>query len=153
MGYDLHITRAEFWAENDDAYIDADEWARLVESDDELTLDPRNGPHFAVWSGPSDSEGPWFTWFEGDIHSRFPDPPTLGKMLQIAERLGARVQGDDGEIYASIDDHPGPRPAAPRYPAEQTSMPAYERRERLKSLLIHCLVAAVILAAIYFDWW
>ena len=153
MGYDLHITRADFWAENEDAYIDAAEWSRLVESDDELSFDPRNGPHFAVWSGPAEIEEPWFDWFEGNIHTRYPDPPTLGKMLRIAERLGARVQGDDGEIYARIEDHPGPRPAAPRTPSERTSRPAYERRERLWNLLIYGLIALVIGAAIYFDLW
>ncbi len=153
MGYDLHITRADFWAENQDAYIDADEWSRLVETDDELTLDPRNGQHFVVWSGPGAIEDPWFDWFEGNIHTRYPDPPTLGKMLRIAERLDARVQGDDGEIYARIEDHPGSRPAAQRNSAERTSMPAYERRERLQNLLIYGVIAVVVCAAIYFDLW
>ena len=153
MGYDLHITRAEFWAENDDAYIEGDEWLRLVEADAELRLDPRNGPYFAVWSGPSETEAPWFNWFEGDILSRYPDVPTLGKMLEIAERLGARVQGDDGEFYDRIEDHPGPVPSAPKISTERTSPPAYLRRQRLQDLLFYGIFAIVIGAAIYFDLW
>ncbi len=153
MGYDLHITRAEFWAENDDAYIDAAEWLHLVESDDELTFDPRNGRHFAVWSGPGRCESPWLDWSDGNIHTAYPDPPMLGKMLQIAGRLGARVQGDDGEYYASIDDHPGPMPATATRPTDDSSMPAFLRRERRENLLLYGLIAAIILAAIYFDLW
>lgn len=77
----------------------------------------------------------------------------LGKMLQIAARLGARVQGDDGEIYTSIDDHPGLPPTTPIDAVRQDAIPAYERRERLWNLLIYGLIAIVIAAAVFFDLW
>lgn len=153
MGYDLHITRAEHWAENRDAYITADELSSLVESDAELTPDPRNGMHCVVWSGPSEYDEPWFDWSDGNIYAKYPDAPMLGKMLQIAARLGAQVQGDDGEIYARVEDHPGPTPHSHRQQEERPSMSSYERRERFWNLLIYGTIAIVIAAAVYFDLW
>lgn len=153
MGYDLHITRAEHWAENRDAWIGADEWSRLVESDAELTPDPRNGPHFVLWSGPSEYDEPWFDWSDGNIYAKYPDAPMLGKMLEIAARLGARVQGDDGEIYARVEDHPGPTPHSRRQRDERSSLPAYEWRERFWNLLAYGTIAIIIAAAVYFDLW
>jgi hypothetical protein len=49
MGYDLHITRAEEWSQNEGREIAAAEWLALVSNDPELKLAPRNGPHSAVW--------------------------------------------------------------------------------------------------------
>ena len=46
---------------------------------------------------------PWLDWFEGDIYTKNPDEPILAKMLGIASSLGAKVQGDDGEVYRSAD--------------------------------------------------
>ena len=55
MGYDLHITRAEYWAENDGNRISEEEWLRVIEQDQELVIDTANGPLFAVW-GPETAE-------------------------------------------------------------------------------------------------
>lgn len=51
MGYELPITRAESWSENDEARITADEWLAIVDSDPELSLRPENGPCFAMSVG------------------------------------------------------------------------------------------------------
>src|SRR5688500_5284834 len=99
MGYDLHITRADDWAQNDGAEISAEEWLALVQSDPELTLEPGAGPYFARWSGPSRYPDPWLDWSEGNVNTKNPDSALLRKMVQLASRLGARVQGDDGELY------------------------------------------------------
>lgn len=103
MGWEIHITRADHWAEGEDNPIRPDEWLSVVEADPELTIDPRdNGPHFALWLSHSvESDHPWFDWFQGVVSTKHPDRATLGKALQIAKRLGARVQGDDGEEYTS----------------------------------------------------
>ncbi|MFN2125831.1 MAG: hypothetical protein ACK2UF_22890 [Candidatus Promineifilaceae bacterium] len=53
MGYDLHITRKEYWAEPGDD-IASEEWLTLVEHDPELSLQAENGPYFAVWSTKSE---------------------------------------------------------------------------------------------------
>ena len=101
MGYDLHIVRGANRYENPAHQIPADEWQRYIKSDPELTLAPENGPHFALWSGPSEYPEPWLDWFQGTIYSKNPDSGIITKMLQIAQQLGAQVRGDDGEIYSS----------------------------------------------------
>ena len=106
MGYDLHITRAEFYANNSGHEITAEEWLRYIENDPELQLVPTNGKHFAKWSGKSKYPDPWFDWFEGCIDTKNPDKAIVGKMLQIAKQLGARVQGDDGEFYDDTSEIP-----------------------------------------------
>jgi hypothetical protein len=104
VGYDLHITRADYWAENEGATITRDEWIALATSDRDLFPMPENGDaFFAV--GERDDPHAWFDWFDGDIFTTNPDRgQTLTKMLDLAERLNARVQGDDGELYAAPDD-------------------------------------------------
>ncbi|HXE54889.1 MAG TPA: hypothetical protein VN541_17845 [Tepidisphaeraceae bacterium] len=104
MGYELHITRAESWADNDGKEITADEWLELVSADPELRLAGYNGPYFAIWSGPSEYPDPWLDWFGGNISSKHPDSLLIEKMAQIAAKLGAKVQGDDGELYVGADD-------------------------------------------------
>ena len=46
MGYDLHITRKEFWHNEEGPVISLEEWQRYVASDPDIESDPRNrGPH------------------------------------------------------------------------------------------------------------
>ena len=106
MGYDLHITRAEYWAENDGHEITAAEWLAYVEEDPELTLDASNGDYFAIWSGKSEYPDPWFDWAEGDIYTKNPDDPILEKALSMAKRFNAKVQGDEGEVYVAVGQEP-----------------------------------------------
>jgi len=101
MGYDVHITRAEQWSENEDAVISLEEWERCVEEDPELIPDPDNGMPMAVWTAhPNGAKAwPWLSWQDGNITSKNPDDALLEKMLSIAASLDAKVQGDDGEVY------------------------------------------------------
>jgi hypothetical protein len=99
MGYDLRITRAPgHWVEVNDGGITADEWLTLIAEDPELSLEAGR-KHFARWAGPSRYPDPWFGWWKGTIKTKNPDAPMIAKMVQMAERLKARVQGDDGEVY------------------------------------------------------
>ncbi len=104
MGVELHITRAECWAENDGAQITAEEWLAYVASDPELELWPENGPHFVRWLGVSAHEEPWLDWSDGNIQSKWPDTALYRKMLSIASALCAHVQDDDGDFYSSPAD-------------------------------------------------
>lgn len=99
MGYNLYITRADQWAENEEHQISPREWLQLVEEDAELRLAGYNGPYFAIWSGQSEYPDPWFDWNEGNIETKSPDPPLIEKMVELAEKLAGKVQGDDGEVY------------------------------------------------------
>ena len=105
MGYDVHITRAARWNENAGREIASDEWLALVDEDDELTLDPPNGPYAALWKAARASAGSgWFDWHDGNVYTTNPSRGAVAKMLAIAERLSALVQGDDGEVYDSERD-------------------------------------------------
>jgi hypothetical protein len=108
MGYDLHITRAADWSDNEGAEITAEEWLAFVAADPELTLAESNGPCFVHWSGPSIHSDPWLDWAEGNIYTKNPDQALMDKMVEIACRLNARVQGDDGEVYDDGSTIPDP---------------------------------------------
>lgn len=113
MGYDLHITRARSWPQNASEEISAAEWLAYVQRDPELSLFPENGPYFTRWSGKSNYPDPWLDWSGGNIHTKNSDAALLNKMVAIARELGARVQGDDGEIYRSAEVPPiYPKPSA-----------------------------------------
>ncbi len=100
MGYDLHITRREHWADAGDD-ISGDEWLTVVATDPELQLQVENGPYFAVWSQHSSEGDHWLSWSDGQIDTKNPTNALIDKMVEIARELGAEVQGDDGEIYTS----------------------------------------------------
>jgi hypothetical protein len=104
MGVELYITRAAFWADNDDAPIPAEEWLAFIAADPELSLDPTKGDHVACWHGTSAYPDPWLDWFQGNIHTKWPDTALYRKMLQIAKALGGQVQDDDGTVYQSPND-------------------------------------------------
>ena len=100
MGYDFHITRAQNWCEiGEGEAIRAEEWLKYVENDPELKLAGYNGAYFALWSGKSGSAESWFDWSDGEVNTKNPDPAVIAKAIKIAADLGARVQGDEGEIY------------------------------------------------------
>jgi hypothetical protein len=49
MRLDIHIMRAEYWAESDENPITADEWLILVQDDAEQAIDgQKNGPFVAL---------------------------------------------------------------------------------------------------------
>jgi hypothetical protein len=98
MGYSVYITRRPqcFGAGEQ---IALEEWRAYVARDPELQFDDSLGEALAVWSGPSKHEIPWLAWTQGNIESKYPDPPLLEKMCEIAEAINARVQGEEGELY------------------------------------------------------
>ncbi len=102
MGYDVHITRAQHWAENAGNEIAPAEWVALIEDDPELVLALEYGPYFALWIGPSSYSNSWFSWERGNIYSKGPGEKVTEKMLALAQRLGAKVQGDDGETIVDV---------------------------------------------------
>ena len=104
MGVEFHITRAEFWAQNDGKEITSEEWLAYVASDSEFRLSPENGKHFALWSGNSKYEEPWLDWFQGNVQTKWPDTALYRKMLRVATALQAKIQDDDGNVYRTESD-------------------------------------------------
>ncbi|MBB3656481.1 hypothetical protein FHX15_001709 [Rhizobium sp. BK650] len=140
MGYDLHITRKENWFDATPGFS-LEDWFGYVESDPELRHDgfaeaalngrdvlrvERKG--LCVWTAYSGGERGndvcWLAWSESDnIDVKNPDPEIRRKMWSIAERLGAKVQGDDGEFYgpdgepiADVTSTPGSESPAVKRP-------------------------------------
>ncbi len=117
MGYEVHITRKKEWSDEDGPTISLDEWKAFVGSDPEMCLDGFaeaqvdggtlrvESEGLAVWTAYSEhgknGNMAWFNFFEGDVSVKNPDPEILQKMWVIAEKLGAKVQGDEGEVYDS----------------------------------------------------
>lgn len=107
MGYELHIHRADEWHHADRDPISSEEWLAVVASDPELRLDSNHSPYFVHWPGPCRYPGgTWFNWLDGRVITKNPDRATVAKMLQLARRLRARVQGDHGEFYNRPEDMP-----------------------------------------------
>jgi len=99
MGFDLYITRNEFWAVSQTP-ITKSEWLTLVENDPELELVPEMSDTFAEWHGDSLYDQAWLDWSKsGYISTKWPDTALYQKMLSIAKQLGAKVQDEDGTNY------------------------------------------------------
>jgi len=121
MGYDLHITRRKDWTDDGDD-ISHQEWIDYVQSDPELYFRNGTSPFMANWNGPSDLEEPWLCWSDGQIDTKSPDIRLIEKMIQVAEKLNAKVQGDDGETYPGSDTD--------RYWRHGSSWASEERKDR-----------------------
>ena len=120
MGYELHIVRKNDWNNFDEeSDITLNEWLSYINNDSEL--EPTNSsdikageeqffnnkPGYCEWNAHSiykeTNARPWFAYWQGGISTKNPDDETVLKMLAIAEKLNARVQGDDGEFYEEDD--------------------------------------------------
>ena len=104
MGYDLHITRKEYWFDDysDARDITLSEWYSYIDSDSELELTEeefKSESGFCEWNAHPLNTSAWLDYSNGDVYTKNTDDPTKIKMLAIAQVLNAKVQGDDGEIY------------------------------------------------------
>lgn len=116
MGYEVHITRKDFWSDESGPDLSLEEWIDYVKSDPDMRLDGFaetrtpdgqvlriESPGLAVWVAYSkhqeDGNKAWFDHLSGSVDMKNPDEEILGKMFEIATALGGKVQGDDGEYY------------------------------------------------------
>ncbi len=104
MGWEMYITRADTWSEGIDNPITSEEWLKLVEDDEELSLNPRNGEFNALWHGESKQIEPWLDWGRGCVYGKQPDVALYCKMLQVAERLKAKLLDEDDREYVLPSD-------------------------------------------------
>lgn len=92
------------------------EWKSFLVNDSEMRLDnfaeavTTSGDQIriesdglAVWTKYSgndlDGNFAWFDYSNGNFVCKNPDDEIIKKMLDIAQRLNAKVQGDEGELY------------------------------------------------------
>ena len=153
MSYQVYVTRAEFWAENEGSEISIGEWLEVLQEDEELAPDPSNGPYSAVLAGPRENSESWLDWNDGNLYPAYPDRRTQAKMLQIAGLLGGVVQGEDGEPYASLADFPETIGRGRAVALAKERLPAYKRREILWGIITFAAIAAAIILINVFDLW
>ena len=118
MEQELYITRKENWFDSDPEHdISMEEWIACVKMDPEMRLDNfsevklENGETFqydnpgtAVWVGHSENDiKTTFDFLSGNITVRNPTSSAIEKMKHIAFKLGAKLQGDEGEVFATED--------------------------------------------------
>lgn len=121
MGYELHITRQENWFDEDaQREITMKEWTDYVSLDLEMRLDNyaeielpdrkvlrTEEEGISVWEKYSrNGENQNFAWFyysSGNICVKNSDQEIINKMVDIAGALGAKVQGDECELYKKED--------------------------------------------------
>lgn len=119
MGYNLYITRKSDWIDEESSEdISLTGWVDYVNKDDEMQLGqfaetlPIDGQKIkieneglSIWTKYSkngiNGNFAWFTYIDGQIVVKNPDKEIVNKMIDIASTLGAKVQGDDGELYES----------------------------------------------------
>jgi hypothetical protein len=61
--------------------------------------DPLNTKNDFIVSLPGESFPLWFEPDLGELRMKDPSDKELLKLIEIAKKLHARVQGDDGEFY------------------------------------------------------
>ena len=122
MGYDIHITRQDNWFDdNMSRKISLEEWTSFISSDTEMRLDNYaeatttagefirvESEGLSVWTKFSgdglNGNHVWFDYNQGNITVKNADNEIITKMLAIADRLNAKVQGDEGEVYECSAD-------------------------------------------------
>jgi hypothetical protein len=157
MGYHVHITRERNGVASD---IPLEEWLRHVENSPELEFEKPEGDdvaskftrsvHAARWSGAS-VEDAWLGWSSGEIWTKNPSEELIGYMIEIAPKFGARVRGDEGEYYRTLED------VYYEEDGHEVSMEAHNQKlaaaaafRRKKQWIWHCLRLLLLLMAAYF---
>lgn len=108
MGWELHIVRTENWFDSANNPIKSEEWIQLIDNDEELSIDKKNGDFFAIWSDHQAHDEPWLDWNDGRIYTKQPGEALYCKMLQIASKLDAVVVDDDDRKYILPSDLKNP---------------------------------------------
>lgn len=98
-GYDLHISRKEFWADGSSRKIEPEEWESYLKADPQVIQDSSNSSGDFIANIPGESFPLWYDSDLGEIFTKNPTDRAIKKLKEIARDLGARVQGDDGEFY------------------------------------------------------
>lgn len=126
MSYDLYITRKTTPYDVDGPEISEADWRGLIAElgcfkpiksvavgDATLNIPQEWHPHF--WTGHPDSTdvvGPIFQLMDGNLSVKYVDQETARFALDLAEKLGARLIGEAGEVYTreQLAPYKGPIP-------------------------------------------
>ena len=98
-GYDLHITKKDFWADENGPCISREEWNNYVKTDSQIQRDDKNSTDDFLVSLELEQFPIWYNPDLCEIYTKNPSENAINKLIKISEVLGARVQGDDSESY------------------------------------------------------
>lgn len=162
MGYDIHITRAKYWFEEEEGFVTLDEVLAVWDKLDEGFSVDRSGKvysnplpdgsvlaaevdDFIVYRFGDGEDDKAHIYFGEDCAPNFNGGIFVHKLeklvpvIKLAELVGAVVQGDDGEIYDEEhlegyfpDDEEEEEPAAEPVPVPEVKEP--EKESWLKKL-------------------
>lgn len=99
MGYNVHITRSDWvYANRQRNRIILDEWRRVAEADSDFV----RAEHATAYRWTVSN---WtFCYRQGRVFVKSPDDDTLRKIFEVARKLNALVQGDNGKYYRQTQD-------------------------------------------------
>ena len=111
MGYGLHITRRAHWSDEHGPEISAEEWVAYAATDPELEItgaaeavSPQGetirmaSPGLTRWVQGGETAG-WLSFQRGSLSANNPSDDFVIKMHRISVALGAKLEGDEGELY------------------------------------------------------
>jgi hypothetical protein len=111
MGYHVSIVRT---ASGQAQPISKDELVRALASmDGRLVIDPALPGATQVVAPAMGERSPVLLLDDGELWSGTPDDAFIGLMIELANKLGARVRGDELETYRTPDEvyhHPDDEP-------------------------------------------
>lgn len=95
-------------------------------------------------------EGNWLGWSHGEIWTKNPPEELIRHMIAIASNFNARVRGDEGELYRSIEDiyYEENGREIPLQEYEQKQM-ADVVRDKKKLFYANCIRMAIMVIALY----
>ncbi len=98
MGYNLYITKTDHPVDSAKKPITAKMWTQIVQDDEELEF-VENSKASVIWVDASGDDRGRLMLLNGKIIAKNPSDELIRKMVSLAEKLGARVIGDEGEPY------------------------------------------------------
>jgi hypothetical protein len=118
MSYDVHIHRADDHVDAAENPIPREDWEAWVTNASDFRFSESDYVMFqyedgvrkerlAVWMEHPEDEEVALYYYDGSVVTGNPDVHTVRRMVNIADDLGARLQGDDGEFYGA-DGEPLP---------------------------------------------
>jgi hypothetical protein len=113
MGYNVYITRASSFLDTQSFPILESEWLAVAGIDPDLKLSShgyieQQGQDGQIekiyaWNYVAHPDRPPFWFMNGAIETKNPDEQTVAKMVTLAEKLQAKVIGEEGEVYSTSD--------------------------------------------------
>ncbi len=103
-GYEVHITHKENWFDENTICINKDDWQSYLENNSVIQDDSNNGIGNYLVHINNNEYSMWFDYNNCDLQTKNPNAELLGKFIEIAKALNAKVQGDDGEVYITPEN-------------------------------------------------